>query len=134
MFQYYDKVVEGQTALTIQQLEGIETVLSMGTELNESLKDSRNLVFVRPKDKPEDKLDEALRRARTFLDSNETVLDEEEKEMEERLAKLFFELPRSIRDNIQERIPLQILRRLKNAHEDRDKNGSASEEFIHERK
>ena len=68
----------------------------------------------------DDKLESALRRAKGFFqnEEEELELDEEEEEIEVTLAKHFFELPSSIKEQLQEKIPLKILKRLKRVHEE----------------
>ena len=51
-------------------------------------------------------------------------LDEEEEEIESVLAKYFFELPGEIKEKMQERIPLKILKRLKKVHEGSERESS----------
>ena len=68
----------------------------------------------------DDDLESALRRAKGFFNNEEEdiELDEEEEEIELVLAKYFFELPTEIKEKMQQKIPLKILKRLKRAYEE----------------
>ena len=114
IIDYYDKVVQGSAPLTIKGMENIDLVFGMSTEMGDTRKETKAMLFMKPKEKPEGVLEEALKRADKFMEPEEEVeLDDEEKELEEELALHFFQLPQSTRERLQDRIPLKILKRLK---------------------
>ena len=46
---YYDKIVQGKSPLTMQNIEDAEMIFSMGTDFNTSIRDSKSFLFVKPK-------------------------------------------------------------------------------------
>ena len=55
-----------------------------------------------------------------MVEIDEDDLDEEDRELEKKLAKSFFNLPKETREPLQETIPLKILKRLNSIHKGED--------------
>ena len=72
ILNYYDKVVQGKSLLTIHKLENIENISELGTEKrNDVANVSQNLIMLTPKAKTSDRLDESLKKADDILEVEE---------------------------------------------------------------
>ena len=72
ILNYYDKVVQGKSLLTIHKLENIENIFELGTERrNDGSNVSQNLIMLTPKAKTSDRLDESLKKADDILEVEE---------------------------------------------------------------
>ena len=75
-----------------------------------------------PKERPpSDSLEDSIKKADAIIeDEGELDMDEEDRILERKLSKSFFNLSKQTRERLQETIPLKILKRLKNIREGKE--------------
>ena len=129
--EYYEKIVKGSTTpLTMENMDITEQIFNIGTELflNKPQGETTGTnQFFRESESPNDKLERALARCGSFIevDESELELEDEDLEIELALSNAFFSLPSRTRERIQEKIPLKILKRLKDRYDENAKKRSA---------
>ena len=119
IMNYYEKITQGNYPLTIENLNTIENVFALGNTLNltRGLSETAMNVFFKNEEKNE--VEESIKKAGKLcdVDEEEIGLDEDDKKIEEEMAEVFYNLPSEHREKLQKKIPLKILKRLKEINE-----------------